>query len=74
MMTKTGIAFAVTLVICIAPCTMAHQGTHHEHTNPVTHSYGYGGAYPYGEGEQWAPAIGYGTTLPLILRIGGGNA
>ena len=32
MMTKTGIAFAVTLVICIAPCTMAHQGTHHEHT------------------------------------------
>jgi hypothetical protein len=57
-LTRTTIAFVVALVMC-APVAMAQSDTRHSH---VTH---YPTSHSYITTQQWLPAFGYASTVPL---------
>jgi hypothetical protein len=58
MLTRTTIALVGALVMCAAPVAMAQSHTRHSQVHyPISHS--------YITTQQWLPAFGYASTVPV---------
>jgi hypothetical protein len=59
MLTRTTIALVGALVTCAAPVAMAQSHTRHSQVThyPISHS--------YITTQQWLPAFGYASTVPV---------